>query len=255
MSEDDKIVELYNTHNKKARASIKRREEIKNILGEAKLKNKFGQNKNKIIYLMIAVAAMAIVIAILFFVYQPNNLFPSTQTIVTGNKNNFISNVENLEILNEKKPKNLRFWNNLSIDERKEIKAKSLILFPEIFGKKYRTKYKRVSIWVGETLGINQKDTRSIYSSGGKADIIVNGQTYERVKRVVVNFWKLSQLAKAQLLEANERELAQYWGNFPPDSKKARIEFWSAKAGEDLNGIDKQAFDAIIQSWLAELQD
>lgn len=192
-------------------------------------------------------AVLAVIAVFLIFGRNTYSIKDSNNATIIGSANNVtISNTQTLKL-----------YGDLPQEQKEDLKAKAYAFFPEILNQdyqNYQNKYKRFSMWMGEEQGVNQKDTRNIFSSGGKSDITVGGKEFVRVARVVVNLWDISEEVKDRIIKTDGRELSKRWGNYPPDDGEKRIRWWAEQAGGGLSGVDKEAFDAIVKEWLIGLE-
>jgi len=71
---------------------------------------------------------------------------------------------------------NLRLWKTVDLNERKQLTAYCLILFPEVwlYGAKPRTKYNQASLWLCSFAQIVHPNIRDIFTGSGKVKT-VNG--------------------------------------------------------------------------------
>ncbi len=65
-------------------------------------------------------------------------------------------------------PMTIRFLNNLSPEEKKQVMVRMFILFPELFGNLPQTKYKRASLWLCSRQSLICSNIRDFFTSGGK---------------------------------------------------------------------------------------
>lgn len=64
---------------------------------------------------------------------------------------------------------NIRLWATLDAEERADLKAKCMILFPEALSPKpSRTKYNDISLWLCSCNQVINPNIRDLYSAGGK---------------------------------------------------------------------------------------
>lgn len=79
-------------------------------------------------------------------------------------------NIENAQSFN------IRLWATLDAEERAELKAKCMILFPEALSpKSSKTKYYDISLWLCSCNQVINPNIRDLYSAGGKITS-VNGK-------------------------------------------------------------------------------
>lgn len=80
----------------------------------------------------------------------------------------------------------IRIWNNLSQSEKQDIKNRSMIYFPELFGNR-SDKFNRIAVWLATRQSIVCPNIRDLFTAGGKVDIIFSTKTYERVPRIFLS--------------------------------------------------------------------
>lgn len=74
---------------------------------------------------------------------------------------------------------NIRLWNSLDLQEKRELQAKCMILFPEALNPAISaTKYNNTTLWLCSYNQVVNPNIRDIYSAGGKITH-VNGQRLE----------------------------------------------------------------------------
>lgn len=82
---------------------------------------------------------------------------------------------------------NIRLWATLDAEERADLKAKCMILFPEALSPKpSRTKYNDISLWLCSYNQVINPNIRDLYSAGGKITH-VNGKRLEEPVAQVFN--------------------------------------------------------------------
>lgn len=82
---------------------------------------------------------------------------------------------------------NIRLWNSLDISEKRDLQAKSMILFPEVLNPaRSATKYNNTTLWLCSYQQIVNPCIRDLYSAGGSITH-VNGQKLERPASQIFN--------------------------------------------------------------------
>lgn len=82
---------------------------------------------------------------------------------------------------------NIKLWNSLSINEKRELQTKCMILFPEALNPaRSNTKYNNTSLWLCSYNQIVNPNIRDLYSAGGKITH-VNGKRLKQPVAQVFN--------------------------------------------------------------------
>ena len=69
---------------------------------------------------------------------------------------------------------NIRLWSTLPLQDRNELKAQMLILFPEVV----KSDYRNAAMWLASAKGIVNPSFRDVFTAGGKV-YVVDGKTIE----------------------------------------------------------------------------
>lgn len=210
--------------------SEKTRKELEDAIGEVGESAKKQAHRQKWILVSIITFLMAGVVAGGAFYYSKNPRVVERVDVQTIYKNQPV------------------FWEQLSEEKQDELMVKGMIFFPEVFSKKYRSKYERFSDWLLEQ-GATAPTIRDIFSGGGRGTIMFQGHAYDspqiflRVEDLLPEIYQtIGTLPKA--------ELKKYWSN-APDGREARIDQWiemvAVESEEFLAGSDlpvKQILEA-----------
>ena len=65
-------------------------------------------------------------------------------------------------------PMTIRFLNDLSLEEKKQITVRMFILFPELFSNQGKTKYKRAALWLCSRQALICSNNRDFFTAGGQ---------------------------------------------------------------------------------------
>ena len=65
-------------------------------------------------------------------------------------------------------PMTIRFLNDLSLEEKKQITVRMFILFPELFSNQGKTKYKRAALWLCSRQALICSNIRDFFTAGGQ---------------------------------------------------------------------------------------
>ena len=95
---------------------------------------------------------------------------------------------------------NIRLWNSLSDDEKKDLQAKCMILFPEALSpKQSQTKYNQTTLWLCSYNQVIVPNIRDFYSAGGKITH-VNGEAINpQAAQVFARIVKFAEEIRSQL--------------------------------------------------------
>ena len=64
---------------------------------------------------------------------------------------------------------NIKLWNSLDLNEKRELQAKSMVLFPEILDpSNKKDKYNNITLWLCSYNQVINPNIRDLYSAGGK---------------------------------------------------------------------------------------
>jgi hypothetical protein len=116
----------------------------------------------------------------------------------------------------------IRLWNNLSINERRELVLKSMVLFPEIFSNR-PDKFNELAVWLVNLQGIVCPNIRDGFTAGGQGTIEWNKKKYSGIPRII--FKMLCSLHEIQttLNDIDKETLSKYWNNKVKDKKDTWI--------------------------------
>jgi hypothetical protein len=122
---------------------------------------------------------------------------------------------------NNSKPSSIviKIWNNLSIKEKQELKNRSMIYFPELFGNS-NDKFGRLAIWLVTREAVVCPNVRDLFTAGGKSDFVIGKKTYQKVPRIFLNlFDNLPNIVEA-IMQTSAFELSEYWEIQTTDNTK-----------------------------------
>lgn len=104
----------------------------------------------------------------------------------------------------------IRIWNNLSIKEKKELKNRAMVYFPELFGNRI-DKFGRLAIWLVTREAVVCPNVRDLYTAGGKGHFDFGNRTYKSVPRIFLtlldNIHEISEI----IMQTSAFELSEYW--------------------------------------------
>lgn len=117
--------------------------------------------------------------------------------------------------INLNSPPILRFWNNLSKQEKNDLIVKGFILFPEVIVGKYNN----MSMWLVTANSIINPHIRDSFSAGGTT--IIKGIQFSKVYEKLTNN---CEKIKEELNQIDEQLLIEYWKIAKID--KNRLKQW-----------------------------
>ena len=103
---------------------------------------------------------------------------------------------------------NIRLWNNLSINEKKVIKAMAMILFPEaLTPTPDSTKYDNLSLWLCSYYQVINHSIRDIFSAGGQINYVNDTKLGRPIPKIFKNIIDLSPIVEEVLAERSHDTL------------------------------------------------
>lgn len=122
---------------------------------------------------------------------------------------------------NNSKPSNIviRIWNNLSPQEKQELKNRAMVYFPEIFGNS-ADKFGRIAIWLVTREAVVCPNIRDLFTAGGKIDYVMDTQLYQKVPRIFEGLFNNTANIAKIIKQTPSIELSDYWGIKSKDTSK-----------------------------------
>lgn len=108
-------------------------------------------------------------------------------------------------------PPILRLWTSLSPEEKIYYTVKGYVLFPEILSYNSQTKYQRYALWLVTDCSIVNTNIRDQFSAGGKVDITVQNEKFEKMPAVLGHIYENYNLIKKVISDTDEIILCEYW--------------------------------------------
>ena len=108
----------------------------------------------------------------------------------------------------------IRFFNDLSMNEKSDIRARMIILFPELFGPK-QDKYKRAALWMCSRYSVICSNLRDTFSAGGKIEEIGGVRFKCKMPQVLKTLYQNRGLIKDLLRNPDEalmQDVEDHWG-------------------------------------------
>ena len=113
----------------------------------------------------------------------------------------------------------IRIWNNLSLREKKELKIRAMIYFPELFGNS-SDKFSRLAIWLVTREAVVCPNVRDLFTAGGKSNYIIGKKVYRNVPRIFLNLFDHVPNIVEIMMETSAFELSEYWETKTTDKTK-----------------------------------
>ncbi|MFW5852100.1 MAG: hypothetical protein ACOCWB_07750, partial [Bacteroidota bacterium] len=113
----------------------------------------------------------------------------------------------------------IRIWNNLSLNEKNELKNRAMIYYPELFGNS-SDKFGRLAIWLVTREAVVCPNIRDLFTAGGKSDFLIGKKVYKKVPRIFLNLFENVPSIITILLETPAYELSDYWETNTTEKKK-----------------------------------
>lgn len=137
---------------------------------------------------------------------------------------------------NNSKPSSIviRIWNNLSLNEKKELKNRAMAYFPELFGNS-SDKFGRLAIWLVTREAVVCPNVRDLFTAGGKDDYIVGKKTIHKVPRIFLNLFDNVPSIIEIILQTSAFELSEYWET--KTTEKNKLFHWFELVAKHSNKI------------------
>lgn len=113
----------------------------------------------------------------------------------------------------------IRIWNNLSRKEKKTLKIRAMVYFPELFSNR-PDKFGRLAIWLVTREAVVCPNVRDSYSAGGKGHLLLNDKIYNDVPRMFLNLFENINDIFDAILQTSALELSEYWERKTTDDNK-----------------------------------
>ena len=141
----------------------------------------------------------------------------------------------------------VRIWNTLSSDERRDIKIRSMVLFPEVFSNN-SDKFNRLALWLVTDGSIVCPNIRDVFTARGRFDLTVNDVKYHSVPRIF-NHLHDNRIEIAKLInDSDADELSAFWKS--PVTETDKFAVWHAQvtqyAGE-LSGAKHLDIEVLLR--------
>lgn len=115
----------------------------------------------------------------------------------------------------------INIWNNLSSNEKQEIKNRAMIYFPEVFSNR-GDKFSRLAIWMVTREAVVCPNIRDLFTAGGKDDYLIKNKTYKNIPRIFIKLFENINAVLEVLINSSSIELTEYWNKKTSENKKIR---------------------------------
>jgi hypothetical protein len=139
----------------------------------------------------------------------------------------------------------LRSLHKLTDDEKDKIIVEAMILFPEIFGGRFRDKFERATVYFISSKNVYSSHFRDLFSGYGQKFISVHKKKV-KVQKILFHLNRLSKEIKKSLNTFDEQKLIAYWGVEKINDN--RLDQWK----ELLNKKSKTKIESISASEIFE---
>ncbi len=149
----------------------------------------------------------------------------------------------------------IRFFTDLTMHEKEDIRARMFILFPELFSSK-QDKYKRAALWMCSRYSVICSNLRDTFSAGGKVEEIGGVKFKHKMPQVLNNLYQYRTLIRKTLNNPDEalaQDIEDNWGE--KESNNISLNRWlelmqqTFNVNEDLKCIDLQK---LFNLWLRQ---
>ena len=104
----------------------------------------------------------------------------------------------------------IKIWNNLSLSEKKELRDRAMVYFPELFGNS-NDKFGRLAIWLVTREAIVCPNVRDLFTAGGKGDYLIGKKLYKNVPRIFLTLFDNILNVIEIIIQTSSLELSGYW--------------------------------------------
>ncbi len=113
---------------------------------------------------------------------------------------------------NNSKPSSIiiKIWSNLTLKQKQELKNRSMVYYPELFGNN-NNKFGRLAIWLVTREAVVCPNIRDLFTAGGKRDFKGDKYVYQKVPRIIFNLFENIQNIVEMIIQTSAFELSEYW--------------------------------------------
>ena len=129
--------------------------------------------------------------------------------------------------LSESTPATLRFFTDLSSEEKNSILAYGYVHFPELLGSGSK-KYKQYALWLTTEQSISSTSLRDDCSAGGQADMVFENSHHYRVPQIFNRLRKLKKYVIKEFNASTPESLASDWNItiLPDNTLESKLNAW-----------------------------
>lgn len=120
----------------------------------------------------------------------------------------------------------VRIWNTLSSDERRDIKIRSMALFPEVFSNN-SDKFNRLALWLVTDQSIVCPNIRDVFTARGRVDLTVNEVNYYSLPRIFNHLYENRMEIAKFINDTDSDELSAFWKL--PVTETDKFALWHAQ--------------------------
>ncbi len=113
----------------------------------------------------------------------------------------------------------IKIWSNLGLNEKRELRDKAMVYFPELFGNS-NDKFGRLAIWLVTREAVVCPNVRDIFTAGGKGNFLINKKLYKDIPRMFLTLFDNIQHVIQILMNTSKDELSAYWETKTNDKNK-----------------------------------
>lgn len=104
----------------------------------------------------------------------------------------------------------IKIWNNLTAEEKHELKVKAMVFFPELFSNN-QDKFGRLAVWLITRESVVCPNIRDLFTAGGKSNIMIGRIEYKNVPRIFVTLIKYLPSIYEKITKTHPVELSEHW--------------------------------------------
>lgn len=101
-------------------------------------------------------------------------------------------------------------FSGLDEESQNLIIAEAIVMFPQIFSDS-NVKYNEVALWLSEAKGIVSTSLRDMFSSSGRVDLTVQGETFHNMPRVYYHVVTNAEAIKSCINGKSDKGLSNNW--------------------------------------------
>lgn len=136
----------------------------------------------------------------------------------------------------------IKIWNNLSANEKIELKLKAMVFFPEVVSNR-NDKFGRLAIWLVTQEGVVCPNVRDLFTAGGKSNLLIGRKTYRNVPRMILTLIQNLPRITETIFKTPALQLSDYWKI--RTTEKTKLDTWIQLIVKEAGSISK-AYDLDI---------